>query len=212
MDAAVNPPRLFNVAVERTADTSRFEFLGWWNKDSTGLSPVPSSAIVHYRFEAIHPFADGNGRTGRAPALWELYRRGFESHRIFSVDEFYREDRPRYYAALQAVRQQGKESFVCSLFLQRRKGCGLELLSVELAARASQVVKNDAYSTALPAAFDGPSQLSHAARTRNDRTGFGMSVQVMPEPRVFVIIEIVNQRLREERRLDGLERRFLLRH
>jgi len=64
---------------------------------------------VHYRFEAIHPFADGNGRTGRALALWELYRRGFDSHHIFSVDEFYWEDRPRYYAALQAVRRQGDD-------------------------------------------------------------------------------------------------------
>jgi len=59
---------------------------------------------VHYRFEAIHPFADGNGRTGRALALWDLYRRGFDTHHIFSVDEFYWEDRPRYYAALQSVR------------------------------------------------------------------------------------------------------------
>jgi len=85
------------------------EFLEWWNGDSRVLSPVLSSAIVHYRFEAIHPFADGNGRTGRALALWDLYRRGFDTHHIFSVDEFYWEDRPRYYAALQAVRQQGED-------------------------------------------------------------------------------------------------------
>ncbi len=86
-----------------------FEFLDWWNKDAPKLSPILSSAIVHYRFEAMHPFADGNGRTGRALALWELYRRGFDSHHIFSVDEFYWEDRPRYYAALQAVRQSGDD-------------------------------------------------------------------------------------------------------
>lgn len=49
-----------------------FELLEWWNKESQALSPVLSSAVVHYRFEAIHPFADGNGRTGRALALWEL--------------------------------------------------------------------------------------------------------------------------------------------
>ena len=53
-----------------------FEMLDWWNKDAPGLSPVLSSAIVHHRFETIHPFADGNGRTGRALALWEFYRRG----------------------------------------------------------------------------------------------------------------------------------------
>jgi len=85
-----------------------FELLTWWNKESAILSPVLSSAIVHYRFEAIHPFADGNGRTGRALALWELYRRGFDTHHIFSVDEFYWEDRPRYYQALDAVRREGE--------------------------------------------------------------------------------------------------------
>ena len=86
-----------------------FELLEWWNNESRILSPTLSSAILHYRLEAIHPFADGNGRTGRALALWELYRRGFDTHHIFSVDEFYWEDRPRYYAALQAVRQEGED-------------------------------------------------------------------------------------------------------
>ena len=86
-----------------------FELLEWWNKPAGELSPVLSSAIVHYRFETIHPFADGNGRTGRALALWELYRRGFDTHHIFSVDEYYWEDRPRYYAALEAVRREGED-------------------------------------------------------------------------------------------------------
>ena len=85
------------------------EMLDWWNKDTVKLSPVISSAVLHHRFESIHPFADGNGRTGRAIALWELYRRGFDTHHIFSVDEFYWEDRPRYYAALDAVRREGDD-------------------------------------------------------------------------------------------------------
>ncbi len=86
-----------------------FELLDWWNKESTKLSPVLSSAILHYRFEDIHPFADGNGRTGRALALWELYRRGFDGQHIFSVDEYHWEDRPGYYAALDAVRKAGED-------------------------------------------------------------------------------------------------------
>jgi Fic family protein len=86
-----------------------FELLTWWNKESSKLSPVLSSAILHYRFEAIHPFADGNGRTGRAIALWELYRRGFDTHHIFSVDEFYWDNRPRYYAALDTARREGDD-------------------------------------------------------------------------------------------------------
>lgn len=85
------------------------ELLEWWNVEAARLSPVLSSAILHYQFEHIHPFADGNGRTGRALALWELYRRGFDSHHIFSVDEYYREDRPGYCAALDAVRLAGED-------------------------------------------------------------------------------------------------------
>lgn len=85
------------------------ELLEWWNTKSAQWSPVISSAIIHYQFEAIHPFADGNGRTGRALALWELYRRGFDTHHIFSVDEVYWENRPRYYAALDAVRKHGED-------------------------------------------------------------------------------------------------------
>jgi Fic family protein len=86
-----------------------FELLAWWNNESPKMSPMLSSAIIHYRFESIHPFADGNGRTGRALALWELYRRRFDTHHIFSVDEFYWENRPHYYAALDAVRREGED-------------------------------------------------------------------------------------------------------
>lgn len=85
------------------------ELLEWWNKRAEELSPVLSSAIVHYRFEWIHPFADGNGRTGRALALWELYRRGFDTHHIFSVDEYYWENRPAYYKALENVMTSGED-------------------------------------------------------------------------------------------------------
>ncbi len=103
--------RVGNYIPPPPADVSglMFELLDWWNKSSTELSPVLSSAIIHYRFEAIHPFADGNGRTGRALSLWELYRRGFDTHHIFSVDEYYWEDRARYYRELEAVRHAGED-------------------------------------------------------------------------------------------------------
>jgi len=81
------------------------ELLDWWNGEAPNLSPVLSSGILHYRFEEIHPFADGNGRIGRALALWELYRRGFDTHHVFSVDEFYWMDRQRYYASLATVQK-----------------------------------------------------------------------------------------------------------
>jgi Fic family protein len=79
--------------------------LEWWSGPARRLSPVVSSGVLHYRFEEIHPFGDGNGRVGRLLALWELYRRGFDTHHIFAVDEYYWNDRPRYYRQLQAVRE-----------------------------------------------------------------------------------------------------------
>ena len=85
------------------------ELLVWWNGPSTEWSPVISSSVLHYQFENIHPFADGNGRMGRMLALWDLYRRGFDTHHIFSVDEIYWEDRPRYYRELDAVRRRGDD-------------------------------------------------------------------------------------------------------
>jgi len=85
------------------------ELLEWWNEKSSAWSPVISSAIIHYRFEDIHPFADGNGRTGRMLALWELYRRGFDTHHLFSVDEVYWEKRQLYYQHLDLVRKEGND-------------------------------------------------------------------------------------------------------
>jgi Fic family protein len=83
--------------------------IGWWNDEAGRWSPVVSSAVVHYRFEDIHPFADGNGRVGRMLALWELFRRGFDTNHIFAVDEYYWDDRSRYCAALDEVRQSDED-------------------------------------------------------------------------------------------------------
>jgi hypothetical protein len=85
------------------------ELLEWWNGPSASLSPVISSAVLHHCFESIHPSADGNGRTGRALALWDLYRRGFDTHHIFSIDEYYWDDRPAYYAALDQPHHHGDD-------------------------------------------------------------------------------------------------------
>lgn len=79
------------------------ELLAWWNGPSADWSPVITSAVLHYQFEDIHPFADGNGRVGRMLTLWELYRRGFDTHHIFSIDEFFWDNRARYYGSLAAV-------------------------------------------------------------------------------------------------------------
>jgi Fic family protein len=69
------------------------------------LDPVVEAGIAHYEFVRIHPFVDGNGRTGRVLATWILYKRGFDTKQFFCLDDYYDSDRPSYYRALQAVNQ-----------------------------------------------------------------------------------------------------------
>ena len=51
----------------------------------------------------IHPFRDGNGRVGRALGAWQLYRSGFDTQHIFSLDEVLLENRALYIRALVRV-------------------------------------------------------------------------------------------------------------
>ena len=45
------------------------------HRDEDGLDTLIDAALIHYQFEAIHPFADGNGRVGRMLIILHLYMR-----------------------------------------------------------------------------------------------------------------------------------------
>lgn len=83
------------------------ELLEWINGDGKTMPAVVASAAVHYQFEHIHPFGDGNGRVGRLIATWILYQRQFDTHHIFSVDELFWEKRQEYYKALENIQKSG---------------------------------------------------------------------------------------------------------
>lgn len=81
------------------------ELLEWINsKEADGLHPIMAGAIAHHRLVSIHPFADGNGRISRAVAIWLFYSRGFDTHHLFALDEFFEQDRQRYYQKIQQAR------------------------------------------------------------------------------------------------------------
>jgi len=80
------------------------EFIEWINRtEAKSLYPVLEAGICHYELVRIHPFYDGNGRTARALATLILCLRGFDTKKFFALDDYYNEDRERYYAALQTI-------------------------------------------------------------------------------------------------------------
>ena len=83
------------------------EFAKWLNGDAGQYHPVVSSAIAHFEIATIHPFRDGNGRVARALASWELYRRGFDTLHIFTLDDILLENRQIYYLQLSRARKPG---------------------------------------------------------------------------------------------------------
>jgi Fic family protein len=83
--------------------------LQWLNSSGARIDhAVIVAAIAHHRLVSIHPFMDGNGRIARALESWILYRRGFDSHHIFALDEYFEVDRSRYYSEIEKVRRQGE--------------------------------------------------------------------------------------------------------
>lgn len=73
-----------------------------WLKESKiqEINPVLVAGIVHQEIAAIHPFADGNGRTARALATLVLYARGYDFRRLFALEDYYNKDRSSYYQAI----------------------------------------------------------------------------------------------------------------
>lgn len=74
------------------------------NKD---VDPIVKAALVHYQFETIHPFLDGNGRLGRLLITLSLYNDGVLSGAVFYPSYQLKLNRYRYYESLMDVRQRG---------------------------------------------------------------------------------------------------------
>ncbi len=77
------------------------------------LDPLVLASAGHYQFEAIHPFTDGNGRTGRMLLTLHLVRSKLLSAPAIHISQYINADKPRYYQLLRAVTEEGElEKFV----------------------------------------------------------------------------------------------------
>ncbi len=72
------------------------------------LDPIVKMAIIHFQFESIHPFYDGNGRTGRIINILYLVLNELLDIPILYLSRYIIRNKAQYYALLQGVRDQGK--------------------------------------------------------------------------------------------------------
>lgn len=93
------------------------------NRDETinrdeAIPPLIRIALIHYQFEAIHPFRDGNGRIGRLLITLLLLHWKLLPEPLLYLSVFFEQHRSEYYDRLLAVSQQGAWNAWIAFFLQ----------------------------------------------------------------------------------------------
>ncbi|MEO6902578.1 MAG: Fic/DOC family N-terminal domain-containing protein [Bacteroidia bacterium] len=97
------PPRGENI-IENKLD-NLIEFV---NDDARyQIDPLLKMAIAHFQFEAIHPFRDGNGRTGRIFNIHYLTQKNLLDLPILFLSRYIMDNKENYYSGLMGVSQRG---------------------------------------------------------------------------------------------------------
>jgi len=110
-DATFVPPPVHEMNVALT-ELERFLH------EPSQLPPLLRLALVHYQFEAIHPFLDGNGRIGRLLLTLLLLTEGLLPQPLLYLSAYFERHREEYYAGLLGVSQHGKWMEWIDFFLQ----------------------------------------------------------------------------------------------
>ncbi|MBL8311080.1 MAG: Fic family protein [Burkholderiales bacterium] len=96
-------------------DVIRSKLANWerFMHEAVQFDPLVRMAAGHYQFEAIHPFTDGNGRTGRVLNSLFLIQEGLLTLPIFYLSRYILRNKPDYYRLLLAVtREQAWEPWL----------------------------------------------------------------------------------------------------
>lgn len=100
-EAIYTPPDGEGVLRKKLDNLVRF-----MNTDVT-LEPLVTLALIHYQFEAIHPFLDGNGRTGRVLGILFLTSKGLLDLPVLYLSRYIIKHKPLYYTLLRNVTENG---------------------------------------------------------------------------------------------------------
>lgn len=140
---------------------------------ASDLPPLVRLALIHYQFEALHPFIDGNGRIGRLLITLWLIQEGLLSEPILYLSAFFERNRDEYYRLLLAVSQKGVWQEWIEYFLQ-----GVAEQSKDAARRANKVISL---------------WLSYRQRLQNERQSIS-TLKLLDE---IVAIPVINYRKAE---------------
>lgn len=106
------------------ADWERFV-----NDEKPAYPALIQAALMHYQFETIHPFLDGNGRMGRLLINLQLMQRGRLTHPLLYLSNYFETHRAAYYSTLQGVRERGDIDAWLIYFLQAVSAQALDAIS-----------------------------------------------------------------------------------
>lgn len=95
------PPEGSDLILDKLANWEKFIH------SNSGLDPLVTMAVAHYQFEAIHPFTDGNGRTGRILNILTLHNAGLLRMPILYISRYIIQNKNDYYSLLNNVTAHG---------------------------------------------------------------------------------------------------------
>lgn len=103
--------------------------------DSTPMPALIKVGLAHAQFETIHPFVDGNGRTGRLLITFLLCEQNILKRPLLYISHYFKKYRTEYYDRLQAVRDSGNWEGWLKFFLR-----GVYEVAQEASATARKIV------------------------------------------------------------------------
>ena len=126
------------------------------NEDFEDIDPLIKLAVIHYQFESIHPFYDGNGRTGRIMNVLYLVLKKLLDSPILYLSRYIIRNKAEYYRLLQDVRTQNnwekwivyilkgvEETAEETLTLVKRMNDEVELMSAEIKEKLPQIYSKE---------------------------------------------------------------------